>query len=55
MAPADDVIKEKADEHPGHIVKRGCRRHAARGGENEWEVDIFEESNPELSLHNPLE
>jgi hypothetical protein len=48
VAPTDDIIEEKANEHPGHVVKRGCRRHVARAGEDEREVEIFEEPDPEL-------
>jgi len=48
VAPTDDIIKDKADEHPGHVVKRGCRRHEARAGEHEREVEVFEETNLEL-------
>jgi hypothetical protein len=54
VAPTNDIIKEKADEHPGHVVKRGCRRQVARASENEREVDIFEEADPELLVQSPL-
>jgi hypothetical protein len=48
VAPSDDIIKHKADEHPGHVVKRGCRRQVACAGEDDREVEIFEETDPEL-------
>ena len=48
VAPTDDIIEEKADEHPGHVVERSCRRQVARASEDEGEVDIFEETDPEL-------
>jgi hypothetical protein len=50
VAPTDDIIKDKADEHPGHVVKRGCRRQVARAGEDEREVEILEESDPEFLM-----
>jgi hypothetical protein len=48
VAPTDDIIKDKADEHPWHVVKRGRRRQVARAGEDEREVEILEETDPEL-------
>ena len=48
VAPTDDIIKDKADQHPGHEVQRGRRRHAASAGEDKGEVEIFKETDPEL-------
>jgi len=48
VAPTDYVIKDKTDEHPGYVVKGRCRRQVARAGKDEREVEIFEETDPEL-------
>jgi hypothetical protein len=48
VAPTDDIIKDKADKHPGHEVKRGRRRHVSRASEDEREVKILEETDLEL-------
>ena len=50
MTPTDEVVKDKADEHPGHIVKGRCRRQIPRAGEDEREVDIFERTDLELLM-----
>lgn len=34
VAPTDDIIKDKADQHPGHIVERSRGRHVARAGKD---------------------
>ena len=48
MAPADDIVKDKADENTGHVVKRRRRRQAVRSGEDNREVDVLEETDLEL-------
>jgi hypothetical protein len=48
VAPTDEIIKDKADQDPGHVVKRGCRRQVPRAGEDEREIEIFEETDLEL-------
>jgi hypothetical protein len=55
VAPTDDVVEDKADNHPGHVVK-GCRgRYEGRSGEDEREVDILEKIDLEFLVQNPLE
>ena len=54
MAPTDDIVKDKADEHTGYEVERRSRRQAARAVEDEREVDVLEEIDPELLVQNPL-
>lgn len=54
VAPTDDIVEDKADEHPGHKVERRRRRQATRAGEDDWESDVFEEIDLELLVQDPL-
>jgi hypothetical protein len=54
VAPADNIVKDKADEYPGHIVKRGGRGHEVRATEDDWEIDVLEEICSELLVQYPL-
>ena len=55
MAPTDDIIEDKADQHPGHVVKRRCRRQVSRAAEDDREVDIFERNDLELLVKCQLD
>lgn len=55
MATTDDIVKDKADDDPGHVVKGRCRRHAGRAGEDKREVEVLEKVDLELLVQNPLE
>jgi hypothetical protein len=55
VAPTNDIVKDKADEHPGHIVEGRHRRQVFRATEDKREVDVLEETNFELPVQNPLE
>ena len=55
VAPTDDIVKDKADENPGHVVKGGRRRYVARAAEGNREIDILEETYSELFVQYPLE
>jgi hypothetical protein len=44
VASTDDIVEDKADEHPEHVVKGGRRRHVARAAEGDWEIDVLEET-----------
>jgi len=48
VAPADQGVKEVADDDPGYIVE-GCRgRQGARARKDEREVEVLEEIESEL-------
>jgi hypothetical protein len=53
VASTDDIVEDKADEHRGHVVKGG--RDVERDGEDNWEIDVLEETCPELLVQYPLE
>ena len=55
MASTDDIVEDKADEHPEHVVKGGRRRHVGREAERDWEIDVLEETYSESLVQNPLE
>jgi hypothetical protein len=55
VASTDDIVEDKADEHPEHVVKGGGRRHVVRAAEGHWEIDVLEETYPELLVQYPLE
>ena len=55
MAPTDNIVKDKANEHTGHVVQECRLRHVGHAGEDNWEVEILEEINPEPLVQNPLE
>lgn len=55
MTLTDYIIEDKADEHTRHVVKGRRRRHAARAGKDDREVDVLEEIDLELPVQNPLE
>jgi hypothetical protein len=54
VAPTDDIVKDKADEHHGHIVKGGRRGQVERATEGDWEIDVLEEIYSELLVQYPL-
>src|ERR1700679_3074770 len=55
VASTDDIVKDKADEHCGHVVKGGRRRYVARAAEDDWKIDVLEEPYSELLVQYPLE
>jgi hypothetical protein len=55
VASTDDIVKDKADQHQGHVVKRGRRRYAGRVKEGDREIDVFEETYSEFLVQYPLE
>ena len=55
MPSADDIVENKADKHPGHGVKGAPRRHGARFREDDWKIDVLEETYFELLVQYPLE
>jgi hypothetical protein len=55
VASTDDIVEDKADEHPEHVVKRGRRRDGGRAAEGDWEIDVLEETYSELLVQYPLE
>ena len=55
MASPDDIVKGKADKQRGDVVKGGCRRYVGRAAEDDWEIDVLEETYSELLVQYPLE
>ena len=55
MAPTNDIVKDKADEHTRHIVEGRRRRQVASDAKDEREVDILEEIDPELLVAESIE
>ena len=55
MPSADDIVKNKADKHRGHGVKGGPRRYEGRSAEDDWKIDVLEETHFELLVQYPLE
>ena len=54
VPPPDDVVEDKADEHPGHKVERRRGRQGARAHKNDREAEVLEEIDPELFVQYPL-
>ena len=54
VSPADDIVEQIADKHPGNVVERRRGGHATRAGEDEREVEVLEEFEPELLVQSPL-
>lgn len=54
VAPTDDIVEDKAEEHPGHIVERRRRGHATRADEDDREAEVLEEIEFELFVQDPL-
>jgi hypothetical protein len=55
VASTDDIVKDKTDQHQGHVVKGGRRRHEGNAAEEDWKIDVFEETYSELHVQYPLE
>ena len=55
VASTDDIVEDEADQHREYEVKGSRRRHCAHATEGHWEIDVFEETRPELLLQYPLE
>jgi hypothetical protein len=55
VASTDDIIKDKADKNPGHVVKGGRRRYVGRAAEGDWEINVLEETYSKLLVQYPLE
>jgi hypothetical protein len=55
VASTDDIVEDKANEEPGHVVKGGRRRYGGRAAEGDWEINILEEIYTELLVQYPLE
>jgi hypothetical protein len=55
VAPTDGVVKEVADEDPGHVVEGRRGRQAVRAGEDDREVEVLEDVQSELSVYGPLD
>jgi hypothetical protein len=55
VASTDDIVKDKADENPGYVVKGGRRRNVHRAAEGDREIDVLEEIYSELLVQYPLE
>ena len=55
VASADDIVKDKADEHPGHVIKGSRSRRVLHAAEHDWEIDVFEETYSKLLVQYPLE
>ena len=43
VAAADDIVEDKADDRPGHVVERRRGRDETGAAEDDGEVDVFEE------------
>jgi len=55
VASLDDIVEDKADECPGHVVKGSRRKHVDRATEGDWEINVLEETYSELLVQYPLE
>lgn len=55
VSPADDVVEDKADEHPGHKVERRRGRQRARAHKDDREAEVLEEIDLELLVQYPLD
>ena len=42
VAATDDVVEQEADEGPGHVVDRCCRRNDAYRGKEDREVEVLQ-------------
>jgi hypothetical protein len=54
VASTGDIVKDKADEHPRHVVEGVRRRHDDRAAKGDWEIDVLEETYSELLVQYPL-
>jgi hypothetical protein len=50
----DNIVEDKADDHPGYVVNGGPRRYIG-GVEDNWEIDVLKEIYSELLVQYPLE
>ena len=55
VASTDDIVKDKANESPGHVVKGGRRRYVGHAAKGNREIDVSEETHSELLVQYPLE
>ena len=43
VTAANDIVEDKPDDRPGHVVERGRGRDETGAAEDDGEVDVFEE------------
>ena len=55
MASTDDIVEDKADEHPRDDVKWGRRRYVDRAAEGQWEINVLKKTYSEPLVQYPLE
>src|ERR1700742_3424371 len=54
MTPADDIIKEETDEHPGYVVERCRGGQGARRPKNKRKIEVLEQIHSQLLVQHPL-
>ena len=54
MPSADDIVENKADNHPEHDVKGGPKRYGG-APEDDCKIDVLEETYFEPLVQYPLE
>ena len=53
MPPADDVVEEETDQGPWHVVESRRRRDETSAGQDDGEVDVFDERVGPFEVHEP--
>ena len=53
VTAANDIVEDKPDDRPGHVVERGRGRDETGAAEDDGEVDVFDERVGPFEVHEP--